>query len=120
MDIHRQRMVNKNEMMTFRKYVLGLLQCDLCGKKNCELQMHEIVSRRRMLGATEEEMLLSYAPEICSLLCQHCHDRIAPTKEGQRRLLRFNITLYGRENVKAALAKVPERFRRDVELPQGR
>jgi hypothetical protein len=113
-------MVNKNSMMDTRKYVHGFIGCDICRKRYSGLQMHEIVSRRRMLGASEEDTRLSYAPEICSLLCQSCHEHVAPTKAGQRKLLEFNIALYGWQAVHDALYAIPERFRRDVVLPYER
>lgn len=116
-DINRIRMVNKNAMMDTRKFALGKIGCDICGETKGPLHMHEIVSRRRMLGAGEEDKLLSFAPEICSLVCQHCHERIAPTSHGQYLLLTFNIRLYGKAPVQAALEAIPERFRRDVRIP---
>lgn len=114
-DLYRLRM--KMEMIDLRKLEYGSPFCDLrCGRLGT--QMHEIVSRRRMAGASVDDVLLSYAPPICSLLCDQCHGRVAPTKEGQNRLLLFNIELYGRDAVEDALNALPERFWRDIELPE--
>lgn len=116
-DLNRIRMVNKNLMFDTRRFLFGKIGCDICGRTDCNLHMHEIVSRRRMLGASEEDMIKSYAPELCSLLCQKCHDKIAPTSLGQYQLIVYNINIYGRERVQKALESIPERFRRNVRLP---
>ena len=74
--------------------------CDWCVSAR-GTQMHEIVSRSRTVGNTEARQL-SFDKHICSLLCESCHTKIGHSVEANQTLLARNVTMYGRDNVKAA------------------
>ena len=93
----------------------GTCYCDYCGVVP-GYEYHEIVSRARTV-ADEQVREWSFDERICSVLCQQCHSRYAPTYGGQRKLLERNIECYGRATVVKAFYRIPETFRRGIQLP---
>jgi hypothetical protein len=83
--------------------------CDACGQET-GLQMHELIPRSKTVGSTQAREL-SYQGELCSLLCQTCHDQSGDLEPD---LWQFNFDLYGTEPVLAALALVQASLRNPV------
>jgi len=90
-----RRMMMKNRMIIER----GSL-CEWCESRQAT-DLHELVNR----GRTQHNDLarqLSYVEELCSLLCDECHDQ-AHNPTARNFLLNRNIQTYGREKVQHAL-----------------
>ena len=116
MNLNDERFLLRQEAFDFHRLLFGMVLCDCC-RTVLATEYHEIVSRKRMGGASDEDKLASFAPELCSCLCRNCHERIAPTPAGRQQLLAFNISIYGYEAVEDALEAIPDQFRQDIELP---
>lgn len=93
----------------------GRCSCDLCRIRE-GVEYHEIVNRERT-RTDKEARRLSFAPEICSLLCDPCHKHIASTNSGREKLFRFNIALYGYFRVYSAFIAIPSQFRSTIKMP---
>jgi hypothetical protein len=112
-DLYRLQM--KQQAIDDRVAAFGHCLCDLCRERQ-GVEYHEIVNRGRTV-ASEEARLLSFAPEICSLLCDPCHKNIASTNSGRERLFRFNIALYGYFKVYSAFIAIPPHYRPNIRMP---
>ena len=80
--------------------------CDLCGE-SWGREMHEIISRGRTLH-NEAAREASYDKHICSILCSSCHTGLNLAESHEADLLAFNMGLYGREAVLAAIKVVAD------------
>lgn len=75
-------------------------RCDVCGKPAHDL--HEIFFRN-LTDPDSEARQLSYAKELCALLCRDCHDKAHNDTWGDA-LLQLNYWHYGWEAVEKAYA----------------
>lgn len=106
------RQTIKRNMILFRMMKYGkaggfysqTCYCDYCGVAPGR-EMHEIYSRGRT-EKNEQERELSYQEELCSILCNKCHERHAHTPEGRSVLIRRNVETYGQQRVQQAASRL--------------
>ena len=87
--------------------------CALCRVQKAT-DLHEIVSRGRT-ASNHEARRLSYVAELVVPLCRACHER-AHNPAIRKRLLAYNISLYGRERVVKALEVVQEHLHHQLDI----
>ena len=114
----KTRIQVKTDAIRIRQHRYGSVEdtcpCDICSWRP-GTELHEIVSKGRVQG-NETARRLSEDEAICSILCRNCHDNIAPTKRGRDLLIKKNIEIYGLSRVQEALYRIPEQFRRGIEI----
>ena len=103
-----ERLALKDQAIQLRIVTFGKCLCDLC-RSELGGEYHEWCRRAYTVG-DDTARRLSFNPCICSLLCRKCHEKEAITQEGLRRLMAFNVALYGAQEVYDALHAIPERL----------
>lgn len=89
--------------------------CDLCQKRK-GIQYHELIARSKTVG-NKEARELSFQPELCSLLCQQCHDE-ADRKVVAYTLWEFNKKLWGINQVIEAFNRLQAVMRTQLVIPE--
>lgn len=100
-------------------------RCDGCGALFSDLQMHELIPRY-FTTHHEGARLLSFEPELCAMLCQHCHDQAHTSSEERDRLFRKNYRRYedpgypgsGYRKVSAKYEQIVRLITLHIELPE--
>lgn len=117
MNLKARRLVT--EFMKMDRIIrFGDCRCDLCDRITTKLDMHEIVSRNRTIN-NEELRKLTYAKEICGLLCGDCHlNKPVTSRDSQEKIFGVLIALYGVNRVRAALDKIPAQYLMNIYFPE--
>lgn len=108
-----KRRINKAYMRLLRasNHPQRLCLCDLCHTRTGS-EMHEIIPRSRTMG-NERARALSYEAEVCSLLCQRCHQQV---QGHEQELWQFNIDLHGRQSVLRVIEEIERLLKTPLNL----
>src|SRR5688572_6673753 len=111
----RTRMQIKFDMVELRRaHFPHPRKSNTCYCDNCKIRlatdMHETISRAKVVGAKSEIHDLIYQPELCGLLCQECHV-FAHEIEVIIEIEKVNEKIYGREEILKVLESIPEAYR---------
>jgi len=89
--------------------------CARCGFR-LGMELHEIVSRRRIQGNWRARLEVFKSPELCALSCRECH----PSGRGELNnwWMAYKIEVYGLNRVLKALARVNRHLVNPVDLAE--